>query len=514
MQLPAVDFGVSSSMLNTTNRLWCRLDGLTIAVREQKRVAVLKKLGLLEAETIPVFDEATQTAACFIDAPICILGIMVFEQLWLKSVVGLSSLGLMNELATNRKIPRTEAFGTYVVDSHQPLIIPDTLTEPVLARSILVQHYGIRCYLGTPLITAEGECIGTLGVMDLIPRQFTRRDAEFLALSARWCLREFERNHLLKTQSSEPKEDWLILSQEPANPVPTTSDNRSSPPTAFSSSINSLKLKLLRQLTQELRPPLTSVIGMSSVLRGEVFGELTGKQKEYLEIIHTSGQQMNSLVEEILNLGVVDEQTKKLQLTPVNIEIICQQALNSLEKLAQQKRQQLRLSVKPGKRVWLLDKEKVRQAIYYLVLSVIESSETGGDVRIHVSRRSKTLNIAVWISHPWLGDGLPQVLLDSTPMTHGFDGEEEMSDSSQLDARSGNHLLSISSLEAAISGSQTNPAQPSHINPQEILSLLLGCYLAESHGGKISVQGSSESGARYVLTLPKIVEDKMMTDNC
>ncbi|MEY3825931.1 MAG: hypothetical protein RLZZ148_744, partial [Cyanobacteriota bacterium] len=45
----------------TSNRLFCRLDGLTPNVREQQRVSILKNLGLLETDTVPVFDEATQT---------------------------------------------------------------------------------------------------------------------------------------------------------------------------------------------------------------------------------------------------------------------------------------------------------------------------------------------------------------------------------------------------------------------------------------------------------------------
>ncbi len=509
MQVQAVDFGVSASLLNGGNRLFCRLDGLTPAIREQQRINTLKGLGLLETETVPVFEEAAQTAARFIEVPICILGTMVHDRLWLKSAVGLSHLGLMNQLASSRQIPRLDAFCTYVIDSQQPLVINDTLSEAIFARSFLAQHYGIRAYLGTPLMTADGQCIGTLAVMDLVPRQFTIRDVEFLTLTARWCLREFERNHLLTVQSSDNSE-WLVLPSAKSESQPHAdnhTENDTQSQSSFSNSIASIKLKLLQQLTQELRTPLTAVIGMSSVLRGEVFGALTKKQKEYLEIIHTSGQHINSLVEEILKLGVNGESASQLQLSPLNIEMLCQQALNCLADVAKQKRQTLRLSVEPGKRIWLLDKEKVRQALYYLVISVLESSEAGGEIRIHVSRRSKTLNIAVWVSHPWLGDGLPQVALyhalAANPVTVQDNTSSLAHDS--LDPRSGQRILTTSSLESILD-SETIPKSPDS-NPQELLGLLLGCYLAESHGGSIIVQGAPESGYRYILTLPKIATD-------
>lgn len=503
-------------MINSTNRLFCRLDGLNPQAREQQRLEILKNLNLLETETIPVFDEATQTAARFLDAPICVLSLMVDDSVWFKSAVGLSNLGLMNRLASTRKMSREEAFCTYVTDSQQNLVVNDTLSELAFARSILVQHYGVRAYLGTPLVTAEGQCIGALAVMDLVPRQFTNRDVEFLALSARWCLREFEREHLLKNQPSQAQvKEWLTLErQSEANSVQIIGDRKKAITT--STSAHAIKLKLLSQLTQELRTPLTAVIGMASVLIGEVFGSLTNKQKEYLEIIHNSGQQMNSLVNDLLKLGIVEENATQLKLIPVNIEMVCQQVINSLAEVAKQKRQELRLSIEPGRRIWLLDKDKVQQAIYFLVASVIESSEAESEVRIHFSRRNETLNVAVWVSHPWLGDGLPQVKLPTLPVANSFASGEEtiyaIAQSPLQERQLDNRILTPSDLEEAFDRVREH-RNPNDANPQQLLGLILGCHLAESHGGKIVVQGSPESGYRYILMLPKIVSEDKELDN-
>ncbi|MDJ0599247.1 MAG: GAF domain-containing sensor histidine kinase [Crocosphaera sp.] len=505
MQVQAVNLGVNiNPMFNSTNRLFCRLDGLSPAVREQKRVKTLKQLGLLDTETIPIFDEATQTAARFIDAPICLLGTMVQDQFCLKSAVGLSRLGLMNNLASTRRIPRQEAFSTYVVDSEQPLLIHDTLQDPTFAKSSLVQHYGIRAFLGTPLITAEGQCLGTLAVIDLIPRQFTPRDLEFLTITARWCLREFERNHLLKTKS--PQEDeWLNL----ITSNPTASESHESRISSTSASINTIKLQLLRQLMEEFRTPLTSVIGMSSVLQGGLFGSLTAKQKEYLKIIHSSGQQMNSLVKEMLTLGISQNSHNELQLNAVNIEMLAQNTINSLAELVNQKRQTLRLSVEPGKRIWLLDKEMISQGLYYLIMSILESGEAGGEIRIHVSRRSKTLNMAVWVSHPWLGDGLPQVNFHPSSsqkkLAQLHTSLNSLEQNKAVISTVNDYVLRASSLEKLIYAEERNQSKSQ--TSQELLGLLLSCHLIENHGGKIMVQGSPHSGYRYVLMLPKIGTD-------
>jgi signal transduction histidine kinase len=510
MQLEAVKLGVRVSMMNISNRLFCRLDGFTPMMREQKRIALLKSLGLLEDGTVPVFEEATQTAAHFIDTPICILGVMVEEELWLKSAIGLSRLGLMNQLASSRRIPRMESFCTHVVDSQQLLLIEDTYEDPLFAQSLLTQYYGIRAYMGTPLITAEGGCIGTLAVMDLVSRHFSQRDAEFLGLTARWCLREFERDLLLKQQASSENQGLLfnLPSARGYTSFDRASELSTDTSTSLPTSTQGIKLQFLSQLTQELRAPLTSVVGMASVLLGETFGPLNNKQKEYLEIIHTSGKQMNGLVDEVLKLGAVDNSTSDLNLTPVNLEMLCQQALTSLAKIAKHKRQELRLSLEPGQRIWLLDKEKAQQALYYLAIGIIESSEPGSEIRIHVSRKNKTLNIAVWVFHPWLEGGLPQVKLQTPAILNSFginiETEQKSQFSEGIETSFNNYVLSSASLELALNRPQKLNEVPAENNNQELLGLLLACYLAESHGGQITVQGSSESGYRYVLILPKI----------
>ncbi|MBC1270559.1 histidine kinase, partial [Trichormus variabilis FSR] len=76
----------------------------------QQRLTVLSELGLRQPETIPVFEEATQTAAHFLEAPISILGFVDQERHWFKSAVCLSRLGLMNHLAQNRQLLRRESF--------------------------------------------------------------------------------------------------------------------------------------------------------------------------------------------------------------------------------------------------------------------------------------------------------------------------------------------------------------------------------------------------------------------
>ncbi len=510
-------------MVDSEKKLFARLNGETALAREKQRLKVLSELGLLEAETIPVFEEATQTAAHFLGFPICILGFVDQNRLRVRSAVGLSRIGLMNQLAQERQLPRDESFCTHVVETHQVLAIGDALSDPDFAKSVLVQHYGIRAYLGVPLMDAAGNCLGVLCVMERSPRIFTIRDIEFLELMARWSMSEFERNWLLKFQvqgwkgagaGKSARQDLKIREESPEDPQPKSPKAPSLPADPLSA--NQVKLELVRQLTQELRTPLTSVLGMASVVGSEIYGALTSKQKKYVEIIQNSGMYLLALVNEISELGGLDESNQALNLTSVDIEMLCQQVINTLSDAANRREQKISLSVEPGRsRTWVLDKNKIRQMLYHLVMSVIETANNGSVEGIHVSHKSDGLNIAVGVSHPWLGDGLTQVNPEcshlSVPIVCNYPeaapyNTYQQPEPPMLPVPDAQSLDSSSESLAALADSALELTKPpnSFHRSRESLRLLLSYHLAQLQGGKILIQGTPESGYRYLVTLPEL----------
>jgi hypothetical protein len=461
-------------MSSQENRLFCRLDGLTASAREQQRSQVIEMMGLLDSNSIPIFEEATQTAAQSLNMPICILGLISAEYEMFKSAVGLSTLGLMNTLATTRQLDRQESLSTYVVDSRQTVIMTDAATDQTFSNSLLVHHYGIRAYLGVPLLTCSGDCIGALAVMDVVPRNFSPQDVAFLQLMARWSMSEFEqqRSHLTLPQSQKT----LAAPEYSAHPTAVSVTNQ-------------LKVELLGQLAQELRTPLTSVMGMTSVLNREIYGTLTPKQKEYLGIIHNSGQYLLSIMNEIVELSELNESNQTLNVSSVDIEMVCQQAIISLEQAAQRRDQQLRLTLEHSRRIWLLDKEKVRQMLYHLLLSIIQSSAPGSLVRLHVARQDANLNLSIWVSHPWLGEGLLHSDSQPQPLLVGAtaNGSEPT-----VHERIAPAIAVHAPKESALSAT-----------PRKNLGFLLSQHLVELHGGKMTVQNGADIGSRYIITLPK-----------
>ncbi|MBD2091696.1 HAMP domain-containing histidine kinase [Microcoleus sp. FACHB-1515] len=441
---------------------------------EQQRLATLTALGLLESESVPIFEEATQTAARLLDAPICIFSLIDRDRQWFKSAVGLSRIGLKNELALSRQLPRQDSFCAHVIETKQVLAIADTRQHAVFADRVLTQRYGIRAYLGVPLIAADNSCLGTLAVFTLSPREFTSRDIELLELVAHWSISEFERDFLWRCGAYQ-----LLNAPKPLDAVPAIE-----PVDATFSSVSAVKANLLHHMTQELRTPLTSILGMTSILHREIYGPLTDKQKKYMDIVHQSGQTLLSLVNEITNLGAIDQRDRRLDLNPVDVEMLCQQALIAIEQTAQCSAQQVRLTIEPGSRIWLLDKVKVRQMIYQLIFSVLQAATEGSTIRLHISRKHQQLQFIVWTSHPWLGEGLPALMLTAGAFTNAG---EMTDDPTEFDVNVVPQL------------------QSDRITRQQ-LSLQLSAQLAELHGGQLMLQGSAEEGYRYVVSLPEAIE--------
>ncbi|HEY9301091.1 MAG TPA: histidine kinase, partial [Phormidium sp.] len=222
-----------------------------------------------------------------------------------------------------------------------------------------------------------------------------------------------------------------------------------------------------------------------------------------------------SLVNEILALGELNAGNPKLNLSATDIEMLCQQASNSLEEAANRRGQKIRVSVEPGNRIWQLDKEKVRQMLYHLVSSLLKTADTGCVIRVHVSRKHEGLNIAVWVSHPWLGDSLPHVesylyqsSMKAIPVvSEALPSDIEDGEGWSTLALESSQVTEFSALDEQVilsteeAGTSANPLDSESL---ENLGLLLSCHLAQMQGGHVSIQGSPESGYRYVIVLPKV----------
>lgn len=165
-----------------------RMQQAPLPDNETQRLALLHALDLLDSPTEPVFDTLTRLAARTLGVPTALVSLMDANRQWFKSRVGMDATGT----------PRSEAFCAHAILQEAPLVISDARLDPRFCDNPLVTGpLAVRAYAGVPLRSAEGLALGTLCVLDRVPRQFT--DDELASLAD---LAELARQELLRREAS------------------------------------------------------------------------------------------------------------------------------------------------------------------------------------------------------------------------------------------------------------------------------------------------------------------------
>ncbi len=135
------------------------------AINEAARLNALRDLRLLDTPPSEAFDRLTRLASQLLAAPVSTISLTDADRQWFKSKVGLDI----------SEIPREQACCSYAIQGRGVFVVPDLLEDPRFRESP-VARAGIRFYAGAPLVTRAGHALGTICVVDSVPRTLT--DAE------------------------------------------------------------------------------------------------------------------------------------------------------------------------------------------------------------------------------------------------------------------------------------------------------------------------------------------------
>jgi len=154
---------------------------------DPRRLAIIRKLGLLDTPPEAVFDQLTRLAATLIGAPIAMCSIISGDKQFFKSAYGLTE-----PLATTRETPLSHSFCQHVVLGLKPLIVADAREDDLLKDNPAVTESNVISYAGIPLLSVEGEALGSFCVIDTKPREWTPHELAVLKELAALAMREFQ----------------------------------------------------------------------------------------------------------------------------------------------------------------------------------------------------------------------------------------------------------------------------------------------------------------------------------
>ncbi len=143
------------------------------------------------------FDDLTRLAACMCQTPIALLCLIDARRRWVKSHVGLESRSSEAYLALcSETLLQPERWDSRV------LIFEDASADQRFASFELVKSQAkIRLYACAPLVTPQGVVLGTLSVIDRVPRSLTLEQQEALVLLSQQAIAQLE----LRKSSTNPE---------------------------------------------------------------------------------------------------------------------------------------------------------------------------------------------------------------------------------------------------------------------------------------------------------------------
>lgn len=230
------------------------------------------------------------------------------------------------------------------------------------------------------------------------------------------------------------------------------------------------KSEFLATVSHELRTPLNAILGLSQLLRQELFGTLNDKHQEYITCIQSSGEHLLALINDILDLSKVEAGKEQLSFAPLELRELCEHCLSMVREQAYERGLQLNLHIDPQARICIADERRCKQMLLNLLSNAVKFTLIG-EVTLMVKKLPQEIAFAVEDT----GIGIPT---DKLPLL--------FEPFCQLD----------SGLNRKFPGTG--------------LGLALTRSLARLHGGDVTVESRLGQGSTFILHLPDLPSEELL----
>ena len=222
---------------------------------ETERLKTLMELEIMDTDPEKEFDDIVQLASQICETPISVISLLDDRRQWFKAKVGLE----VNETS------RTVAFCSHAILDNNLMEVENALNDDrFYDNPLVVNAPDIRFYAGYPIIMANGTKLGTLCVIDRVPRHLTPLQANAIEVLSRQVTKQLElriSKRKMEFQTQELKK------------------------------LNESNAKLLSIIAHDLRSPLASLWQIIDLFNSEDLSK-----EEAVELIKESGHYVeNSL---------------------------------------------------------------------------------------------------------------------------------------------------------------------------------------------------------------------------
>lgn len=155
-----------------------------IPENETERLQTLQRYRLIDSLPDGYFNRLANIIARTFGVPIALVSIVEKSEVQFAGNFGMTD---------TRKASRGMSLCSLAVLDDSPTIFKDALKEPCLLSNPLVSgEFGLRFYAGAPIMTSDNFAIGTVCVVDKLPRDFGDADKQLLQYFAHLAMQEIE----------------------------------------------------------------------------------------------------------------------------------------------------------------------------------------------------------------------------------------------------------------------------------------------------------------------------------
>ncbi len=223
------------------------------------------------------------------------------------------------------------------------------------------------------------------------------------------------------------------------------------------------KREFISTVSHELRTPLTSVKGYIDLLLLGTAGPISDLQKNFLQVVKSNADRLNSLVEDILEISRLENGKVKLHIKPLNLPDLINDIAVSLKTETERKRMQLTLEIEPRLPVVEADSKRINQVLTNLLSNAHKYTREGGQITVRAFERAGFIQVDVTDT----GVGIPP---DELPKMFS------------------RFFRANNSLKEEVGGTG--------------LGLSIAKSFVELHGGDMWVTSELEVGSTFTFTLP------------
>ncbi|KCZ52998.1 sensor histidine kinase [Hyphomonas pacifica] len=156
-----------------------------------------------------------------------------------------------------------------------------------------------------------------------------------------------------------------------------------------------LKTEFVRNVSYQLRSPLTVIFGYAELLETQRNGDLTERQADYVSAILSASDHLSKLIENILDLAMIEAGRMDLDLKDVDLHRVIDESIDMVVSKAEDTEIAVRADVKGSLGVIHADERRIRQVLFNLISNSLRFTDSGGEITISAQRVGDMVTLSV-----------------------------------------------------------------------------------------------------------------------